>query len=166
MECLRSFNFLSSGNVTAAFPQINTWGPASNLNWIYDSAPGSSSFEIQGFKNVNIYKLSVTGYIQSTLSTDPAIIEDWSFFVRVNGQNPVPQGFIGSINDFNLATELTPLIALGKYNSSFIFESPITSVGSLQIVNLWAQGRGAQSGAAINLNWTVVFNVYYKFEGE
>jgi hypothetical protein len=166
MECLRSFNFQSAGNVTASFGTLNVWGIATTFNWLYDSAAGSSSFEVQGFKNINIYKLEVCAYIQSTLNTDPALVEDWSFFVRVNGQNPVPQGFIGTINDFGLTTQFTPLIPLGKYNPSFTFATPITSVGSIQITNLWAQGTGAQGGAAVNLNYTAVFNVFYKFEGE
>jgi hypothetical protein len=166
MDCLKSFNFQVSGSTTATSGNLNAWGIATNYNFIYDSFPGSSTLDIQGFKNIDVFKLKVTGYIQSTYNFEPAIITDWNFFVRVNGQDPLPTAVVNPTNNFGLSLELKPLIPLGKYNQSIEFISPINSVSSLQIENLWVQGRGAETNTLVNLNWTAVFTVIYKFEGE
>jgi hypothetical protein len=166
MDCLKSFNFQVSGATTASSGNLNAWGIATNYNFIYDSFPGSSILNIQGFKNIDVYKLKVTGYVQSTYNSQPGIVEDWNFFVRVNGQNPLPTAVVNNTNNFGLSLDFNPLIPLGKYNQSIEFISPINSVNSLQIENLWVQGRGAISDTQLNLNWTAVFTVIYKFEGE
>jgi len=166
MDCFKSFNFQVSGATTATGSNLNAWGIATNYNFIYDSSPGSSTLDIQGFKNIDVYKLEVNGYIQSTLNFEPGIITDWNFFVRVNGQNPIPSAIVNTTNNFGLSLELNPLIPIGKYQKSIEFISPINSVNSLQIENLWVQGRGAETNSLVNLNWTAVFTVIYKFEGE
>jgi hypothetical protein len=166
MECLKSFSLSLSGNISGTGTQFWAWGPITDYNWNYESNGLSSTFNIQGFKNINIHKIEQLGYFNSARSSNSVIINDWSFFVRINGQNPVLPGFISATNDFGLTQQLTPLIALGKYNNSIEFISPISSVSSLVVEKFEANGTGSNSGSAALIEWSVTINVYYSFEGE
>lgn len=166
MDCLKSFSLNLTGNINGTGITFYAWGTAGDYNWLYETTGLQSTFIPQGFKNINIYKIEQVGFLQSGRSANSSLINDWSFFIRLNGQNPVPTGNILATNDFGLVSQFTPLIALGKYNTSFEFINPITSVSSIVVERLEANGIGNISGSAVYIEWNVTLIVYYTFEGE
>jgi len=169
MDCLRSFSFKISGITNAGGAEIITWGVAPQNYWIYASSALSSTYTIEGFKNVNIYKIEAVGDVASGVgSLNSVIVNDWAFEVQIQGQN---QAIIGKVeaapNTFNMAIEpLNPRIILSRFNTDFEFASPIQSAKSISITKLNARGIGAQNLALLNIGWNMTFTVYYNFEGE
>ena len=169
MDCLRSFSFLSSANESTGVLEFKTWGVAPQNYWQYRSDSQLSTFNIRGFKNINIYSVEAQGIVSSLFSSsENVIVTDWDFSIQVNGQNPLISGDITAApNNFSIQTQaLNPNFVIGKYSPKFCFESPIQSASSIQITQLRASGIGAQSLININIAWAVNFIVYYKYEGE
>ena len=169
MDCMRSFSFLTSSNENAVPPEIKTWGVAPENYWEYSSTNPSSTFNIQGFKNVNVYSIEAQGVV-STLATvaQGIIVNDWDWSLTVNGQNPLINGNITAApNGFGIFTQpLNPTFVLGKYSPKFTFADPIQSVSSIVLTQLRATGIGAQNLANINITYAFNFIVYYTYEGE
>ena len=170
MSCLQSFSFLASGDEQYAFPELNADGIATDLNWKYSSQNASSTFKVQGFKNINIFKIEAVGHVFSKQNTEVSIVSDWAFYVQINGFNaPAIGSVLNSPNGFAIGVEdSNPVFALSRYNTSVEFSTPIQSVQSIQLVKLVAQGVGADLNASFELNiaWYMNFMVYYTFEGE
>jgi hypothetical protein len=167
MECLKSFTFKAVGNGDFV-PQANVWGLAPQ-NYFQVTSVGLSQFNIAGFKNINIFKIEAIGNVGTTLgNANKAIVQDWDWIVRVNGNQLSIGNNIGG-NDYLVAEQINnPEIMLSKFNPKIEFIDPVTSVKSIELITLNAFGIGAQNIAtpSINLNWNMVFNCYYKFEGE
>jgi hypothetical protein len=165
---LKSFSFLVSGNENYVFPEQNTSGIATDLNWKYKSSNSPSSFVVQGFKNINVFKIEAVGNVYSEQNTFMSIVSDWAFFLRIYGTNaPIIGNVLGSPNGFAMTTEYqNPLIAFSRYNPSVEFTTPIVSVGTLELTRLIAQGVGANPGPDLNIAWHITFVVHYTFEGE
>jgi len=169
MECLRSFSFRAVTN--GAFgAQANLWGLAPQNYWIVSSA-NLSTYNIQGFKNINIFKIEVIGDVTTTVgSSNKALVQDWSWIVRINGnQSTIGNEIVQGTNDYLISNQTNnPEIMISKFNPKIEFIEPITSVTSIQLINLNASGIGAENiaGGLINLNWNVTFLCYYRFEGE
>jgi hypothetical protein len=167
MECLRSFSFraVASGDFTT---QVNVWGLAPQNYWIVNSV-GLSQYNIAGFKNINIFKIEAIGDVITTLgSSNKALVQDWNWIVRINGNQSSIGNNIGG-NDYLISNQINnPEIMLSKLNPKIEFIEPVTSVKSIELITLNASGIGAQNIASpsINLNWNMVFNCYYRFEGE
>jgi hypothetical protein len=170
MDCVRSFSFSASANENVVSPNIRTWGTAPQNYWIYESSAGSSTFNIQGFKNINIFSIEAVGNVGTLTTTGSSgvLVQDWSFLVQINGQNPLVNGNItASPNRFSIVSQPTgPLFELSKYNPKLELADPISSPSSIQINRLNASGIGAQNLTQINLAWFMTFVVYYKYEGE
>jgi hypothetical protein len=167
MECIRSFSFraVASGDFTT---QVNVWGSAPQNYWIVNSV-GLSQYNIAGFKNIDIFKIEAIGDINTTLgSTNKAIVQDWNWIVRLNGNQSTIGNNIGG-NDYLISNQINnPEIMITKYNPKIEFIQPVTSVTSIEIITLNASGIGAQNIAtpSINLSWNIVWMVYYRYEGE
>jgi len=170
MDCLRSFSFLSSANETAVTAsEVNTWGASPQNYWLYSSTNAASTFNVQGFKNVNIHKVEAVGDVACLPNTSQSIlVNDWAFFVQLNGQNgAIPGNITSSPNGFSIVTEPNnPVISLSRFNTKIEFATPVQSVSSIQITKLNARGIGAQNLTSINIAWHMTFIVYYTFEGE
>jgi hypothetical protein len=172
--CLQSFSFLLSGNENFVYPELNTQGPnANSLNWKYASTNATSTFGVQGFKNINIYKIQAVGNIYSEQSTDTfsssmLLVSDWAFFLQLNGQNAAVIGNVTtSPNGWAMVTEPNnPIVALSRFQTSIEFATPIQSVSSLQIQKLIASGTAAGNGSILNIAWYMTFIVYYTFQDE
>lgn len=167
MCSLKSFSFLLSGAEQFSFPEANVAGPSGDFNWKYSSTNSPSTFQVQGFKNINIFKVEAVGHIYSEQNTEVSIVSDWAFYLQLNGQNaPVIGNVVSSPNGWAMVTEsANPVIALSRYNTSVEFTTPVVSVNSLQILRLIAQGVGAQA-SALNIAWHMTFIIHYTFEGE
>lgn len=169
MNCLKSFSFLSSANESVTTPNVDTWGTVSPFSWAYSKASGVSTFNIEGYKNVNIHSIEALGDVGCLLNTgNSVIVNDWSFLVQVNGQNPLVSGNItGAPNAYSIQTQATsPVFSLSRYNPKFELADPITSATSIQITGLRAFGLSAENATILNIAWHINFVVYYSYEGE
>jgi hypothetical protein len=167
MDCLRSFSFISSANENAVSPEIKTWLVGTNNYWLYNSTNVQSSFLPLGFKNINVYSIQTLGNVYSlTSGTSGVLVEDWHWTIQTIGQNATIGGDIVT-GGFNLQVQPTnPTFALSKFSPIINFQSPLQSISQINLTGFRAQGIGAENIANINLAWVIVFNVYYKFEGE
>jgi hypothetical protein len=171
MSCLKSFSFISAANENAVPPEIKTWGPGSDLNWLFQSSNPNSTFLIEGFKNVNIHSIQAVGTVSTLLGAVPPssmIVTDWAFSVRINGQNPLISGSIQAApNGFSIQSQpINPTIELSRYNPSYTFANPIQSATSIDLTRLQASGTGAEAAANINIAWFITFIIFYTYEGE
>ena len=169
MSCIKSFTFTTAINENAVAPQLQTWGLAPQNYWAFESGAGISTFNIQGFKNVNIHGIEAVGDMASIVAfPNLVLVNDWSFRVRVNGQNSLVSGNITAApNRYNITVQANnPIFSLSRYNPYLELASPIQSATSIQLVGYRASGIGAQNLAAINLAWDMTFVVYYSYEGE
>jgi hypothetical protein len=169
MECLRSFNFIAVGQANWVAPDVKTWTAGAQEYWSFERN-GSSTFTPQGFKNIDVYGISLLGNI-GTLVAAPvggAIPSDWSVQLSINGQLPQLSGVIGVTNDFNIdnTSPNANLFELGRFNSNLKFSDPINSVTSIVLNQIKSNGTGGQTVANLNLQYSFNFVVYYKFEGE
>lgn len=168
MDCLRSFNILVSANSTVSAGNIATWGVAPQNYW-QARETGTSIFNINGFKNVNIYSIEAVGKVQSTLGgTDNVIVQDWGWSIQIIGQAPITNGNITAAPNTFVMQEQgnNPNIQLSKFTPKMEFTTPIQSASQIIISNLSANGIGARNLLAINLSWGFNFVIKYKFEGE
>lgn len=168
MECLRSFTFTSTGNITVpAGVNFNAWGVAPQNYWGFDSAGGTSTFDVQGFKNINVHKIEAFGDVTSGLNLAACLVNDWDFQMQIQGQNPQISGIVDPVNAYTISTQpLNPTIILSRYNPSATFISPINSVKKITLNNFRAFGIGLQNVGFLKLIWNVTFVVYYSYEGE
>jgi hypothetical protein len=166
---MRSFNFLSSGQANFVGADVKTWVSGTETFWAFERN-GSSTFSIQGFKNVNIHCIHLIGNIgtQTTPVLGGCIPTDWSATILINGQLPIIGNTIPALNDFNFnaSSPNANNFKLGRFNPKVVFESPFQSVTSIQLLSLSANGTGAQTAGNLNLQYFLNFVVYYNFEGE
>jgi len=171
MECLRSFNFLASGQSNFTGADVKTWLDGTQRFFTYTRSGALSTFTVQGFKNINVFGIDVVGNVGS-LPAAPAggcIPSDWSIQISVNGFVPLVGGsVVASPNGFNMDIDQakTKLFDLGRFKPTFNLASPIESVTSIQINNLRVNGTGAQTNGDLNLQYIFNVIVYYKYEGE
>jgi len=174
-QCMKSFQITIGQSYTVdngTNRSIKTWGTVGQYFWSAEFAPNgnSSIFDLEGFKNVNIYGISVNGYLRGVASgTKCAVVTDWSFNLKITGTPPLisgtkrvsPDGFALYTNDSNV-TEY----CLSKTTNQIILSDPIASVKSIQFLVLQAQGVGAEFLNEVQLNYLLNFTFYYKYEGE
>jgi hypothetical protein len=171
MDCLRSFNFKVdiNSNLTGGF--IKQWIVGVNQHFWTVTSNQQSTYNIQGFKNINVFGIDVVGQI-GTLTTSGlggVIVNDWSIDVLINGQQPlIGSNITVSPNDYSLnnTTASNRIFPLGKYSNSLKLADPIESVQSISLQQTYANGTGYETLGTINLFWKLNFIVYYKFEGE
>jgi hypothetical protein len=169
MSCLKSFTFLSSANESVTTPQLDTWGTVAPFSWLYQKASGSSTFNIQGYKNVNIHAIEAVGDVGCLLNLGQSVVvNDWAFYIQINGQNPLVSGNLTvSPNNYSIQLQATnPNFSLSRYNPKLTLADPITSATSIQILGLKASGLSADNATTLNIAWNMNFVVYYTYEGE
>ena len=164
MNCLRSFTLSISNTRTYVTPSAVTWGALGNYHWQV-TQQGLSTFNIQGFKNIDIYGISMVSNVQTFGPTSKAIVEDYSYLLTLNGQLPLIGGNIDLVNFWSISDTFTRF-AIGKYTNEIKFESPIKSVTSINVNEFRAQGNNAEAINSINLQNDIQFIFYYNFEGE
>lgn len=172
MECMRSFYFAVDliNNVTGA-TQLKQWATSAGQHFWQVSTGTSSTYNIEGFKNINVYGIDVVGSIQTQTNTvvNGAIVNDWSIDVLIGGQQPlVGASVTGSPNFYALDPigAINRFFPMGKFSNSIRFESPFISTKFIQLGSTFAQGIGWETSGTVNLRWDLNFIVHYKFEGE
>lgn len=169
MDCLKSFSFSSQANNNYTGGEVKTWTTGAQEYWAVDST-FSSTFNIQGFKNINVYGVDVIGTF-STLNgatLGGCVIEDWGIQILLNGQIPLVSGqIVNSPNQWSISNSgaFSKVFEVSKFNSGFRLSSPFESVKSVQLINLRANGFGGQTSGNINLYWNLNFVFHYQYEG-
>ena len=171
MDCLRSFNFALFGqsNFTPA-NGFKYWQIGTQHFWLFQNNAANSIYNITGFKNINIYKIEVTGDINSdNLPVGfSALVQNWNFELQIIGQNSQSVGNISTVpNGFNMIEQpIDPLFNLSKFQRSIEFASPIQSAKNIVVNALYADGIANESILSAQLEYQLLVNVYYKYEGE
>ena len=161
-------NFTLSYDLSRSFSILNTnvrcWTGGGQNFWTARFL-NASKYDVQGFKNINIYKVKVQAYVTPIISSiTGAIVEDFSFAVEIAGTTPILGGNF-SINSYNGTTNNQPYL-FTKNNSEIEFASPITSVKYISLGDISVQGYGWQLLNDIDLQMKANIIVYYDFEGE
>lgn len=174
MDCLRSFSFSTNltNTITAASGELKQWSTLGNNYWqVYtnSSLVSPSIYNIQGFKNIEVYGIEAIGDIQTqqNIGIDGVIVNNWNIDISINGQQPLVGGStIGGYYNIDSTLPDNNIFSIGKYTNSVKFATPIISATSITLGRTRASGIGFQTLGSINLNWKVNFLIYYKFEGE
>jgi len=177
MDCYNSFQIRINQNFLAvaggAGVSLRTWGTAGQYFWSTNFTPDgdTSRYDITGFKNVNIYGIICNGYVRgnSNSANKCAIVEDWNFFLSLNGTPPLISGEkLAAPNGWNIISTGTNLTGfhLSKNTNSIMLANPITSVKSITFDTMYAQGIGAEFLNEVALNYGLNFTFYYRYEGE
>lgn len=169
MDCLKSFTIHSSTSINATGAYI--WAQNGNNYWVLRTNR-SSTFNIQGFKNVNIHAIELNGYVQSFQPnvTDNCIVQDWSTVLQLQG-GTIPQvsgNITAAPNQWPIdnTTTFARIFTLGKFNTKVNFASPFESVQSIRFLIFDANGIGAQSLSSVSLEYNLQWVFYYTYEGE
>lgn len=169
MDCLRSFTIVTRATGTFTTPDIKQWTTGANQHFWTCDIDRSSTYNIQGFKNIDIYGVTMIGGITAQVPdvNNGVNVEDFNFGIYFQGQLPLLGGNITSDYWQIQDTGIEPLrFQLSKNTNSIKFSSPIKSTQFIQFVHLKAQGNGYQTLSTISLDWDLSFTFYYKFEGE
>jgi WD40 repeat protein len=170
MDCLRSFNFNAQvSGYSISTTSIKTWTLGLQEYFVFD-APGTSVFNISGFKNINIFGCRVVGNVQADIQpTGGCVLEDWNILVRLNGQTPLISGSVDPlVNFWNLTTtgNEANTFELGRHTPDVKFNTPFQSVRTIEIVGIKGQGYGGQTIGNITLDIDLNFIFDYQYEGE
>jgi hypothetical protein len=153
---------------------VRTWGTLGQYYFTalnFKTGFSNSVYNIVGFKNIDIYGISLNGYVmgEPTSATNSAIVQDWNMYITLNGQAALVSGITNaSPNAWDIRTS-SPLLnqfVLGKYTPSINLMSPFTSVQSIQFGFLATSGIGATVLDSVYLIYDLYFTFYYKYEGE
>jgi hypothetical protein len=174
-DCMESFNVRI--NQSTVFDDtnggVNTWGTVGQYYWTSINYPSSqfSTYTLQGFKNINIYGVSVNGFVIGDPSgiASKSVVLDWSFMLRINGTPSLTSGITDTVaNGWNIKT-LPPDInqfSLSKNTPSLMLANPIQSATSINFNFLLGQGIAATLLDTVYLYYDLYFTFYYKYEGE
>lgn len=171
MECLRSFNLNIRQVTTATGSNVKTWTVGSQEFWSARIS-GISRFDIEGFKNIDLYKIKIVGdvYTQIASGIGGVIVEDWAFDLFLEGQMSLVSGKINTstTNYWNIITGSpeSKTFTISKNTNEIIFDDPVKSLKYINFQNLTTQGYGGQTTGTVSLDWNLAFVFYYKYEGE
>jgi hypothetical protein len=148
------------------FTEWNTVGTVLPWTMFDGSATRKSDFFVQGFKNIDVYGVSMVGTVYPLLAPaqKQALVEDWGVNVLLEGTVPLVNGFFGT-NTFS-ATQGARNVFLSKYQNEFKLIDPIQSVQKISIGALTASGIQNESGLSVDLTFEIALIIYYKLEGE
>lgn len=170
MDCLKSFVIASNLNQSFALgPNLDVWTIGTQNYWFGRTTTAIASFNVQGFKNINIYGVDLIGDFRSGPGGSNCIIEDWRVNVDLLGQAPLLGGqvvpFTNSLN-INVDPAFTNTFQLSRYKPTVMFKSPIQSVKEIRFQAYSANGYANQSLTNVTVNWNLKYVFYYEFEGE
>jgi hypothetical protein len=148
------------------FTEWNTAGTVLPWTMFDGSATRKSDFFVQGFKNIDVYGVSMVGTVYPLLAPaqKQALVQDWGVNVLLEGTVPLVNGFFGT-NTFS-ATQGARNVFLSKYQNEFKLIDPIQSVQKISIGALTASGIQNESGLSVDLTFEIALIIYYKLEGE
>lgn len=167
MNCLSQFSIYC--NTTTTFSIANgdfmTWTVGTTNSWCVISQANNLIFDVQGFKNIDLYGIKVLGEIQGKVSgAKQGIVNDYKFRFLISGQ---PAAISGQITSNNYGASLTTnTLSLGKHQNEIMFADPIKSCKQIEINVFSAEGINNRSLLDITLDLNLTVYCYYKYEGE
>jgi hypothetical protein len=164
-------SFLININSVYSFDgvKLRTWGTVGNRHWalILPDAT-SSTYLIEGFKNINLYSVEMVGMCQTNVanvSGTSCTVNDYGIFLTLDGLLPAVSGVNAPLNNYAINSNFNKM-SLTKFTNKLNFETPIQSLKSVKFNNLFAHGQNAESSTEINLQVNLTFIFNYKYEGE
>lgn len=170
MDCLRSFVIDASLNQSFALgPNLSVWTIGTDNYWFGRTTGANATFNVQGFKNINIHGIDCVGDMKSGPGLNSCLIDNWEVTIDLNGQPSILGGSVTPLtNIYNVNTDNVYVnrFVLSKYKRDAKFSSPIKSVTSIDFSGFTASGHANLSLTSVAVNWDLNFIVYYTFEGE
>lgn len=167
MDCLKSFYLTIDNGTLWVSPDAETWGSGSYLNW-YVRKDADSTFTIEGFKNINLYSIEMSGSctVDKAQVAGECIVNDYGFFMALTGQKPLISGKVEASPNFWSINPTEDEFALSKYLPKINFVSPIQSLKSIRFNSFFASGTGGNTTNQVALRSNLTFTFLYKYEGE
>jgi hypothetical protein len=164
MECMNQAQFFVNDTTlyTAASGEFKSWSPNS---WVVKSTANEYIFNIQGFKNVNLYGIKILADVQSGINgSSQGIVTDYNFRCYLTAQYPEVSGTF-TTNTYSAKT-IPTFLSLSKYHDHVNFVEPIKSFSSIRFIVFSAQGINSALSTEISLDINMNLYLYYKYEGE
>jgi hypothetical protein len=169
IDCLQSFSLSSATNDSFSTPDYSVWTIGGQNFWQVKK-DGTSTYDIQGFKNINIHAIDVIGDFRPVNAiTNGGIVQDWTTSIRITGTGPLISGALtASPNFLSISTANTGIntFVLSRFKTRVQLSTPIQSAKKIEFFQYVANGIGAQSLISIELVWNLNFVFYYTYEGE
>ena len=171
MDCLRSFNFaLANQSNYDASLGFKYWQINSNHYWLIDQSLPNVKYLVQGFKNINIFKIEVSGDVNSSPAFVPyeALVQNWKWDLQVVGQNSTNVGILAPAQSpgYMIIQETNPYFRLSKFQPSIEFETPIQSAKEIIFTNFYCDGIANKTTTSAQVGFVINVTVFYKYEGE
>jgi|LakMenE01Jun11ns_1017448.scaffolds.fasta_scaffold9932158_1 hypothetical protein len=172
MDCLRSFTLSLNSNFQFDSNNFTPWNTGNPVKpWTVELGIGSTfstqcDFNIQGFKNIDLYGVQLVGDCFPTFLPNgkKGLVENWGLDMELQG-NPTLIGGNFGIDNYGFV-QGSNIITLSKYLNKYELADPIKSVTEIKIVNLTAQGTEYQITTDLYLTYFFTLIFYYKYEGE
>lgn len=171
MDCLRSFNFaLANQSNYDASLGFKYWQINSNHFWLIDQSLPNVKYLVQGFKNINVFKIEVSGDVNSSPAFVPyeALVQNWKWDLQVVGQNSTNVGILAPAQNpgYMVIQETNPSFRLSKFQPSIEFETPIQSAKEIIFTNFYCDGIANKTTTSAQVGFVINVTVFYKYEGE
>jgi hypothetical protein len=172
MDCLRSFTLNLNQNFSFVAPQFLGWNSVGTfLPWTVESGLSNSpaaftDFDIKGFKNIDLYGISLVGncYPTNATASRQGLVQDWGINLQLTGTPPLIGGVFPN-NSFGFYQGGKD-ISLTKTQNIYTLSDPVKSVTQIKITFLRASGIQYENILGIDLTYDLSLICYYKFEGE
>ena len=171
MDCLRSFNFaLANQSNYDASLGFKYWQINSNHFWLIDQSLPNVKYLVQGFKNINVFKIEVSGDVNSSPAFVPyeALVQNWKWDLQIVGQNSTNVGILAPAQNpsYMIIQETNPSFRLSKFQPSIEFETPIQSAKEIIFTNFYCDGIANKTTTSAQVGFIINVTVFYKYEGE
>ena len=171
MDCLRSFNFaLANQSNYDASLGFKYWQINSQHYWLIDQSLPNVKYLVQGFKNINVFKIEVSGDVNSSPAFVPyeALVQNWKWDLQVVGQNSTNVGILAPAQNpgYMIIQETNPSFRLSKFQPSIEFETPIQSAKEIIFTNFYCDGIANKTTTSAQVGFVINVTIFYKYEGE
>jgi hypothetical protein len=177
MDCLRSAKFTINFNESFVFGS-QTFSLRINTRGVNVQVDLNGQFDIQGFKNVDVYgmkfipemKFTDFDYFSSGSTTAFSFTNNYDIIISLDGQKELLGGQSVLTNP---VLQSTKAYVLNNFTPDVMLASPIKSCKSIDFqtfkatfLGLEYANTGAMAGHSMVLDIKGDFYLYYKFEGE
>ena len=171
MDCLRSFNFtLRNQSNYGASEGFLYWQINSSHYWLIDQSLPNVKYLVQGFKNINVFKIEMTGDVVSSpaFATYEALVQNWKWDLQIVGQNSTGVGTLAAAQnpDYMITQETNPNFRLAKFQPAITFETPIQSAKEITFTNFYCEGIANKTTTSAQVGFVINVTIFYKYEGE
>ena len=188
MSCLKSIVLRGYGDIDAsnlAFPYYEFWEDnfqkysAFKMDVdLVSSGSGPFTWFPEGFKNIDLYKVDLLGSIQvwrdTSVVNSKFVANDFNYTLELDGQFPtygrVPGNTTSLMGRWRVASPGVfgyNQFKIGKTNKTLEFSTPVKSLKSLKLTNLYFDGLVPfDPSPNFYFSYDLSLIVHYKFEGE